>query len=107
MGHTGEVWGSLTLSPQVFGILAGVLLGYDAYITLPTRQGHSAAATGVYWEHWEGGAALWGLPRRFGGPRRWGVTNPPLCSLSRIARRCVNNPRTPPETSPRTGGPQT
>ncbi|NXB93376.1 PLP2 protein, partial [Vidua chalybeata] len=39
----------------VFGILAGVLLGYDAYITLPMRQGHSAAPTGVYWEHWEGG----------------------------------------------------
>uniref|UniRef100_A0A8U7NLM6 Uncharacterized protein n=1 Tax=Corvus moneduloides TaxID=1196302 RepID=A0A8U7NLM6_CORMO len=31
----------------VFGILAGILLGYDAYITLPTRQGHTAAPTGV------------------------------------------------------------
>uniref|UniRef100_A0A8U7NKL5 Uncharacterized protein n=1 Tax=Corvus moneduloides TaxID=1196302 RepID=A0A8U7NKL5_CORMO len=30
----------------VFGILAGILLGYDAYITLPTRQGHTAAPTG-------------------------------------------------------------
>uniref|UniRef100_A0A803V9D8 Proteolipid protein 2 n=1 Tax=Ficedula albicollis TaxID=59894 RepID=A0A803V9D8_FICAL len=30
----------------VFGILAGVLLGYDAFITLPTRQGHTAAPTG-------------------------------------------------------------
>ncbi|NXO07295.1 PLP2 protein, partial [Oriolus oriolus] len=39
----------------VFGILAGILLGYDAYITLPIRQGHTAAPTGVYWEHWEGG----------------------------------------------------
>lgn len=29
----------------VFGILAGILLGYDAYITLPTRQGHTAAPT--------------------------------------------------------------
>ncbi|XP_016161086.1 PREDICTED: proteolipid protein 2-like [Ficedula albicollis] len=29
----------------VFGILAGVLLGYDAFITLPTRQGHTAAPT--------------------------------------------------------------
>ncbi|NXR18243.1 PLP2 protein, partial [Cinclus mexicanus] len=38
----------------VFGILAGVLLGYDAFITLPTRQAHTAAPTGVYWEHWEG-----------------------------------------------------
>uniref|UniRef100_A0A8C3V2W9 Proteolipid protein 2 n=1 Tax=Catharus ustulatus TaxID=91951 RepID=A0A8C3V2W9_CATUS len=30
----------------VFGILAGVLLGYDAFITLPTRQAHTAAPTG-------------------------------------------------------------
>uniref|UniRef100_A0A8C3UZ48 Proteolipid protein 2 n=1 Tax=Catharus ustulatus TaxID=91951 RepID=A0A8C3UZ48_CATUS len=29
----------------VFGILAGVLLGYDAFITLPTRQAHTAAPT--------------------------------------------------------------
>ncbi|XP_039579745.1 proteolipid protein 2 [Passer montanus] len=29
----------------VFGILAGVLLGYDAYITFPLRQSHTAAPT--------------------------------------------------------------
>ncbi|XP_054664530.1 proteolipid protein 2 [Grus americana] len=33
------------IAAGVFGILAGILLGYDAYITLPTRQGHSAAPT--------------------------------------------------------------
>lgn len=29
----------------VFGLLAGLLLGYDAYISLPTRQSHVAAPT--------------------------------------------------------------
>ncbi|XP_057281984.1 proteolipid protein 2, partial [Pezoporus wallicus] len=29
----------------VFGLLAGLLLGYDAYITLPTRQGPTATPT--------------------------------------------------------------
>ncbi|XP_040513169.1 proteolipid protein 2 [Gallus gallus] len=29
----------------VFGLLAGLLLGYDAYISVPTRGGHSAAPT--------------------------------------------------------------
>ncbi|XP_041263099.1 proteolipid protein 2 isoform X2 [Onychostruthus taczanowskii] len=29
----------------VFGILAGILLGYDAYITFPLRQSHTAAPT--------------------------------------------------------------
>ncbi|NXG69604.1 PLP2 protein, partial [Baryphthengus martii] len=42
------------IAAGVFGLLAGILLGYDAYITLPTRQGHSAAATGAYWEDREG-----------------------------------------------------
>lgn len=79
MGGGAGVWGcrggvSDTLYPpkKVFGLLAGILLGYDAYITLPTRQGHTAAPTGVYWEDWGspmrgghgiwmggGGAALW------------------------------------------------
>ncbi|XP_064296243.1 proteolipid protein 2 [Phalacrocorax carbo] len=31
------------ITAGVFGLLAGILLGYDAYITLPTRQGHTAA----------------------------------------------------------------
>ncbi|XP_069634100.1 proteolipid protein 2 isoform X2 [Haliaeetus albicilla] len=33
------------IAAAVFGVLAGILLGYDAYITLPTRQGHTAAPT--------------------------------------------------------------
>ncbi|XP_051632688.1 proteolipid protein 2-like [Manacus candei] len=37
--------GGAAIAGGVFGLLAGILLGYDAYITLPTRQGHSAAPT--------------------------------------------------------------
>ncbi|XP_064359980.1 proteolipid protein 2 [Dromaius novaehollandiae] len=33
------------IAAGVFGLLAGILLGYDAYITLPARQGHAAAPT--------------------------------------------------------------
>ncbi|XP_030826136.1 proteolipid protein 2 [Camarhynchus parvulus] len=29
----------------VFGLLAGILMGYDAYITFPLWQGHTAAPT--------------------------------------------------------------
>lgn len=45
--------------PQVFGLLAGLLLGYDAYISVPTRGGHSAAPTGGYGG--AGGGAVRGL----------------------------------------------
>ncbi|KAM6395478.1 LOW QUALITY PROTEIN: proteolipid protein 2-like [Rhynochetos jubatus] len=41
IGH----WGGASIAAGVFGLLAGILLGYDAFITLPTRQGHTAAPT--------------------------------------------------------------
>ncbi|XP_074787217.1 proteolipid protein 2 [Athene noctua] len=38
-------WGGASIAAAVFGLLVGILLGYDAFITLPTRQGHTAAPT--------------------------------------------------------------